>query len=261
MVGFKTDITKQKQLEQELMEQEELIIAQSRQAAMGEMIGMIAHQWRQPISVIAMGANNMLMDIALKEVKEEDFKIEAELILKQTQYLSKTIDDFRNFFRPSKDKDETNVCDVVLEAKEIMGKSFENNNIELLFSETIDETILTYSRELLQVILNLLKNSKEAIESNKTKNAYIKVDVKSIKDFIKITVCDNGGGIDEAIIGRIFEPYFSTKEEKTGTGLGLYMSKTIIQKHLHGTIVATNRDEGVCFTVRVPKIFNGGKIS
>ena len=256
MVGFYTDVTKQKELEQELLDQEELIIAQSRQAAMGEMIGMIAHQWRQPISVIAMGANNILVDVALEQGTEEGFVREAELILNQTQHLSKTIDDFRNFFRPNKEKNETNVCDVILEAKKIMGTSLQNHNVELLISDTIEETILTYSRELLQVILNLLKNAAEALESNKTKNAFIKVEVQSVGDFITISVCDNGGGMDKAVIGRVFEPYFSTKDAKNGTGLGLYMSKTIIQKHLHGAIAATNKDEGACFTIKLPKVFN-----
>ena len=256
MVGFYTDVTKQKELEQELLDQEELIIAQSRQAAMGEMIGMIAHQWRQPISVIAMGANNILVDVALEQGTEEGFVKEAELILNQTQHLSKTIDDFRNFFRPNKEKNETNVCDVILEAKKIIGVSLQNHNVELLISDAIEETILTYSRELLQVILNLLKNAAEALESNKTKNAFIKVEVQSVGDFITISVCDNGGGMDKAVIGRVFEPYFSTKDAKNGTGLGLYMSKTIIQKHLHGAIAATNKDEGACFTIKLPKVFN-----
>lgn len=257
MVGFKTDITKQKELEVELLAKEEMMLAQSRHVAMGEMIGMIAHQWRQPITVIAMGANNILADIALEEVDVDNFKDEAEQILQQTEYLSKTIDDFRTFFRPNKEKDEIRILDVFLEAKQIMGKSLENHNIELILSNSSDETILTYSRELLQVVLNLLKNSKEALEERKTENAHINVTIKSREDVIVISVCDNGGGIDENIIEHIFEPYFSTKDKKTGTGLGLYMSKTIIQKHLHGVISAENSDEGACLTVRIPKTFHG----
>lgn len=257
MVGFHTDITTQKQLEQELLEKEELMIAQSRHVAMGEMIGMIAHQWRQPITVIAMGANNMLADIALEEVVIEDFQYEAQQILKQTEYLSKTIDDFRTFFRPNKEKDEIKVLDILLEARQIMGKSLENHNIELIFVDNSNETIFTYSRELLQVILNLLKNSKEALEANKIENAYINVTVESLSDSVIITVCDNGGGIDDAIINRIFDPYFSTKDAKTGTGLGLYMSKTIIEKHLKGKISAKNSHEGACLRVQLPKLVNG----
>jgi PAS domain S-box-containing protein len=253
MVGFHTDITKQKELERAFLEQEEIMIAQSRHVAMGEMIGMIAHQWRQPITVIAMGANNMLVDIALDEMSGESVKHEAQDILKQTEYLSKTIDDFRNFFRPNKDKDEINVVDVLLEAKQIMGKSLENHNIELSIAEGNFVPVFTYSRELLQVFLNLLKNAKEALEEKKIENAYIKVTIEDIDDSLFINVCDNAGGIDEAIMGRIFEPYFTTKDKKTGTGLGLYMSKTIIEKHLHGLLTAMNTDEGACLRIRIPK--------
>ncbi len=257
MVGFYTDITKQKQLEQELLEQEEMMIAQSRHVAMGEMIGMIAHQWRQPITVIAMGANNMLADIALEDVHIENFKHESQQILKQTEYLSKTIDDFRTFFRPNKEKDEIKVIDIFNEARQIMGKSLENHNIELTFVDNSNETLLTYSRELLQVVLNLLKNAKEALEARNTKDPYINVTIENLTESIVFTVCDNGGGIDKAILERIFEPYFSTKDDKTGTGLGLYMSKTIIEKHLHGTIRASNDEKGACFTIVLPRIFNG----
>ncbi len=253
MVGFHTDITKQKELEQELIEQENLMLSQSRHVAMGEMIGMIAHQWRQPITVIAMGANNVLADIALEDVSIERFKQEAQVILKQTEYLSKTIDDFRNFFRPNQEKDKVQVQEVLLEAKQIMGKSLEYHNIELSIASDEDEAIYTYSRELLQVVLNLLKNSKEALEAGKVEDAYIHASVESLADSIVIRVCDNGGGIEASIMNRIFEPYFSTKDKKTGTGLGLYMSKTIIEKHLNGTIAAANTDDGVCFIITISK--------
>ena len=253
MLGFNTDITKQKQLENEILEQEELIIAQSRQAAMGEMIGMIAHQWRQPITVISMGANNILVDIDLNEANEDSFKQEASNILEQTEYLSKTIDDFRNFFRPNKEKDKVKVQDVILEAKQIMGKSLEYHNVTLSIEESDAKPIVTYSRELLQVLLNIFKNSKEAIDLRNIKDGYINVNIEDIKDRVAINICDNGGGIPDEIIKKIYEPYFSTKGKKTGTGLGLYMSQTIINKHLKGTIKATNTNDGVCFKITIKK--------
>ncbi|MDA7816714.1 PAS domain-containing protein [Sulfurimonas sp.] len=259
MVGFHTDITKQKELELELHEQEELLIAQSRHVAMGEMISMIAHQWRQPITVIAMGANNMLVDIGLDEVKIENFKHDAQDILKQAEYLSKTIDDFKNFFRPNKDMDTINVCDVIFEAKELMGKNISNNNIELIVSCDIEKTITTYSRELLQVIINFLKNSKEALEEQGTDNAYIKVVVENIDENIIISVSDNGGGIDQDIKSKVFDPYFSTKGLKIGTGLGLYMTKTIVEKHLLGEIDIIDIDQGVCFRVTLPQTIKSDK--
>lgn len=256
MVGFNSDITKQKELERELLEQEEMMIAQSRHVAMGEMIGMIAHQWRQPITVIAMGANNMLADIALESVEVENFKHQSQQILKQTEYLSKTIDDFRTFFRPDKEKDEVKIMDIFQEARQIIGKSLESYNIDLMVVDNSNETILTYSRELLQVVLNLLKNAKEALEARNTHNAYIHVTIESLADDRIVTsVCDNGGGIEANLLERIFEPYFSTKDAKTGTGLGLYMSKIIVEKHLHGIIRASNSNNGACFTITLPKFF------
>ena len=253
MIGFHTDISKQKELEKEILEQEEMIISQSRQAAMGEMIGMIAHQWRQPITVIAMGANNILVDIELEQGNEDNFKVEANSILQQTEYLSKTIDDFRNFFRPNKGKEESNIQDILLEAKQIMGTSLEYHNVSLSIQEIDVKPIYTYSRELLQVFLNLLKNSKEAIESKEIKNGYINISLEDTKETIVINICDNAGGIDENIINKVFNPYFSTKDAKTGTGLGLYMSKTIVDKHLNGTISVANTEEGVCFKITLKR--------
>ncbi|HEX5710144.1 MAG TPA: ATP-binding protein [Sulfuricurvum sp.] len=253
MVGFHTDISKQKQLEEELLEKEQMMIAQSRHVAMGEMIGMIAHQWRQPITVIAMGANNILADIALEDISIERFAQEAKDILKQTEYLSKTIDDFRNFFRPNKEKDEVFVQDVLLEAKQIIGKSLEHHNIEYVIEDNDRQAIHTYSRELLQVILNILKNAKEALEEKNIDNGFIHASVEHFSDYVLIRICDNGGGIEDSVLERIFEPYFSTKDKKTGTGLGLYMSKTIVEKHLNGTITAINTDVGACFVITVSK--------
>lgn len=253
MVGFHTDITKQKELEQELAEQEEMMIAQSRHVAMGEMIGMIAHQWRQPITGIAMEANILLLDVELDEVTNERITKKAKEILKLTEHLSKTIDDFRNFFRPNKDKDKVKIVDILLEAEQIMGKSLEHHNITLSIESDEHETIPTYSREMLQVLLNLIKNAQEAIEQHTPVGGRIDGNIVDKGDSIVITVSDNGGGIEESILNRIFEPYFSTKGKETGTGLGLYMTKTIINKHLHGTINARNTDVGVEFTLVIPK--------
>lgn len=252
-IGIKQDISEKKAMQDLLNEQEELIIAQSRHAAMGEMISMIAHQWRQPLSVIAMGANNMLIDVELGNITEDDLRFDANSILEQSQHLSKTIDDFRNFFRPDKDKEEVKVHDVLAEAVAIISKSLENDNIALSVKGDEAGNIKTYSRELLQVFLNLLKNAKEALVEHTKKERHIDVVISSDEESITTTICDNGGGIAEETIDKIFDPYFSTKSEKTGTGLGLYMSKTIIEKHLHGSITATSKDTRTCFTITIPK--------
>ncbi|MEE8589260.1 MAG: PAS domain S-box protein [Sulfurimonadaceae bacterium] len=248
------DTTEYEKIREELRDKEELMIAQSRHAAMGEMIGMIAHQWRQPITVIAMGANNMLVDMELDEVKPEVFKKYAHNILHQVEYLSKTIDDFRNFFRPDKEREKVKVEEVFLEAEKIIGKTLEQNDVTLSISGQSTQPVRTYSRELLQVFINLLKNAKEALVENRPKDRRIEVVIREDEESLITTICDNGGGIDDAIIEKIFDPYFSTKDEKTGTGLGLYMSKTIVEKHLHGPIEVGNTKEGVCFKIAIPLV-------
>jgi len=246
------DITDKFYLKEKLADKEEIIIAQSRHAAMGEMIGMIAHQWRQPISVIAMGANNLLIDIDLNELNEESITEEAQSIIKQTDHLSKTIDDFRNFFRPDKEVEEVDLKEIMYEVKKIIGKSLEFKQIVLSIKNEKCFKVNTYSRELLQVFINILKNAEEALFENREKDRQINVTISNDKECVVIIICDNGGGIDEKITDKIFNPYFSTKDKKTGTGLGLYMSKTIIEKHLNGTIDIYNTENGVCFKIAIP---------
>jgi PAS domain S-box-containing protein len=253
LVGNSVDMTESYNDKKALEEKEEIMIAQSRHAAMGEMISMIAHQWRQPISVISMDANNILVDIELESVNNDSLKNDVGDIIAQTKYLSKTIDDFRDFFKPSKIKDVVSVEDVFMEAFSVISKSLENNNIEVI-NEFKSETKLTlFSRELLQVFINILKNAKEALLEHKEENRIIRNKIYEEGEFVIISLCDNGGGIDDAIIHKIFEPYFTTKDAKNGTGLGLYMSKTIIEKHLKGSIMVFNNNEGVCFEIRLPK--------
>lgn len=235
-----------------LKEAGELLLAQSRNAAMGEMINMIAHQWRQPISVIAMCANNMLLDIELENINKEEFQKQTRDILSQTEHLSTTIDDFRNFFKPNKNKELVTIESVLHDALKLMQKSFENNNIEMRLDLQSDTKIEIYSRELMQVFLNLLKNAKEAVEQNGTAPYWISVHLEETPEYLITTICDNGGGIKEENIHKVFEPYFSTKSEKNGTGLGLYMSKIIIEKHLRGSLSVSNKEEGACFEIKLP---------
>lgn len=251
-MSFIIDTTFRELIKQKMLNQEEIMITQSRHAAMGEMIGMIAHQWRQPITIIAMEANNLLVDIQLEELNEESVREQSLGILKQTEYLSKTIDDFRNFFRPNKTKEETDIYSVMQEAEGVMGKSLLNSQIKLVISKAELPTVLTYSRELLQVYLNLLKNAKEALVEHRENERKIEVSFSSNGSMLITSVCDNGGGIQKEIMPKIFEPYFSTKDAQTGTGLGLYMSKTIIEKHLKGRIEVNNVQDGVCFAVYIP---------
>jgi len=253
IVGTAVDITEIKNIQNKLEEQQELMIAQSRHAAMGEMISMIAHQWRQPISVISMDASNILVDIELESLETESLKEDLNSIISQTQHLSKTIDDFRDFFKPNKLKDKVLASDVFNESLEVIGTSLANNDIavENLFSTSTKIDI--FSRELLQVILNIVKNAKEALVENRVKDRKITNKIYEDENNIIIEIIDNAGGIKDEIIDKIFEPYFSTKDEKNGTGLGLYMSKVIIQKHIYGTLEVKNTKDGSAFMIKLPK--------
>ena len=235
-----------------LRKKDELLIAQSKQAAMGEMISMIAHQWRQPISVISMTVNNIMIDLELDDLSEDAVRECSAEILTETQYLSQTIDDFRNFFKPDKEKRITSIEELCDDVRKLMGKALENNNIKFSFKGDTSLKIKTYDKELLQVFINLLNNAKDALVDAKVENKSISVSAYKKDGDMVFEFCDNANGVKEEIIDRIFEPYFSTKMEKNGTGLGLYMSKTIVEKHLLGSISVQNRDDGACFIVEIP---------
>jgi PAS domain S-box-containing protein len=238
----------------ELKKKDDMLISQSRLAAMGEMIGMIAHQWRQPIAGIAMDANNMLLDIALNDFdmnKAEEYSIS---IIDQTEHLSKTIDDFRNFFKPDKTLSTVKLKDIIEETYTIVKDSLKNNSIEFKASYDSDTEVKAYPRELMQVFVNIINNAKDSLMAHKIEDAVITVKVYDDKEYVNTEVCDNGAGIAKGILPKIFDPYFTTKDEKTGTGLGLYMSKMIIEEHLKGKIEVLSKDRGACFKIRLPII-------
>lgn len=246
------DISERKMAEKKLKEQEDIMIVQSRQAAMGEMISMIAHQWRQPISVVSMAANTILLDIALDEFKEENVKIGLDEINEQVQYMSHTIDDFRNFFQSSKTITKEKVVNIIHSVLKIIGPALQQNNIEIKID--CEESIMleTYQSELTQVIINLLSNAKDALKNTK-EDKRINIDVKELDDRVVFSISNNGPKIPKEILNRIFEPYFTTKEKSGGTGLGLYMTKSIIEKHMAGSIQVENLDNGVKFTISILK--------
>lgn len=231
---------------------EEMMILQSRHAAMGEMIGMIAHQWRQPISTVSMIANKMVMDIELDEVDMKSFEKDMEEIIADSEYLSKTIDDFANFLKPNKEKESFVPLNILNDALDIIKKSLENHSIVLTVTCNDENEVVGYPRELLQVYLNLLNNSKEALLRSASNDRWIKIDIWKENDRIITKICDNGGGIKPEILEKIFIPYFTTKEEFNGTGLGLYMSKIIVENHFLGNIRAEVDEKITCFFVSLP---------
>lgn len=237
-----------------IIEKEKLLMHLSKMAAMGEMIGMIAHQWRQPIASIAMDANNMMFDIGFDTLDNTAAEEYARDILDQTQHLSKTIDDFRNFFKPDKSLITVQLHEIMDETLKIVKDSLKNNAIEYKTSYASEARVDVYPRELMQVFVNIINNARDALTLHPVKNALIEVNLYDDECYVNAEICDNGEGIDETIFSKLFDPYFSSKDDKTGTGLGLYMSKMIVEEHLHGIIEASNRKGGgACFRVRLLK--------
>ncbi len=237
---------------QKSRDQELRILQQSRLAQMGEMISMIAHQWRQPLSAISSTAASLNLKVGLNRYDKEYFYDNINKISQFSQYLSETIDDFRHFFKSNKNQEEFLMCDVANESLIIIGISLENKNIKVTTDYASQKCVYSYFNELKQVCLSLIKNAEDILLSKGTDNPTIWIRTYNDNDNIYLEIADNAGGVDEAIIDKIFDPYFTTKEQYDGTGLGLYMSKTIVEEHCGGSLDITNNESGAVFRVSLP---------
>ena len=235
----------------ELVEKDALILAQSRQAAMGEMISMIAHQWRQPLSTITLQISNIKINALLGKASVEETNNALEHISSTIIYLSETIDDFQSFFKPTKLLELHPICELVERGTNFAKPRLTVADIKLSYNCKEKLHIMTYANEFSQVIINIINNAIDAHLHAKTKAPYIDVEVIAHKKHIEVLITDNAGGIDPKNINNIFEPYFSTKG-KNGTGLGLYMSKMIIEKELGGNLSVKNSDTGAVFSIKLP---------
>jgi len=238
-IGIFTNISKQKEQELLIKEKEMFIIQQSKMAAMGEMLENIAHQWRQPLSVISTAATGILVE---KEfgISKEPVEIERlTLINESAQFLSQTIDDFRNFFKPKKEKEKFYIKDAINKSLNIVNSKFKNRNIQII--KNIDNIeIMGYENEFIQVMMNILNNARDVLEEQNINERFVFIDVLMKDNQLMITLKDTGNGIREDIIDKIFDPYFTTKHKSQGTGIGLYMSEEIIRKHMKGSLTVKN---------------------
>lgn len=239
---------------EERNKQEQLLVQNSKLAAMGEMIGMIAHQWRQPLSSISTLAGNLQVYLDLDMYDKTQFKELLNDINGHAQYLSNTINDFRHFFKPDNPQDMVVMSQVIDDTLGIIGKSLEYKNVTLIRDYTFTTPILTYPNELMQVFLNIIKNASDAFVENEIANPELTIKGMETDDSVEIYLKDNAGGIPEEIIDKIFDPYFSTKGPGIGTGLGLYMSKMIVEEHCRGQLLVTNKVKGACFTIKLPLV-------
>jgi PAS domain S-box-containing protein len=257
------DVTLKNKYKIERKKQEELMFQQSRMAQMGEMISMIAHQWRQPLGAISSTSIDLSLQIEFEnfDLKEEEGRERCQAYfangLKEidgfVKNLTSTIDDFRNFYKPNKEADLAGLYEPINKALGIIRASFASDGIELVESCESHSKVKLYNNEIMQVILNILKNAQDNFKEKPIDNPKIFISSKDEGDEVVLEISDNGGGIPEDILPKIFDPYFSTKDEKNGTGLGLYMSKTIVEEHHDGRLEARNEGDGVLFTIRLSK--------
>ncbi len=254
IIYYIKDITQIEHLTKELKLQEQIINIQAQHASMGEMIGNIAHQWRQPLSAISAAATGIKIQNSLGNLENRTLKSSLNSINTQVQYLSKTIDIFRDFIKNEKIYKKDILQNKIDKTLEILESTLENNFITLInevnYNEPIEIKLI--SGQLSQVIINIIQNSKDILVEKRVANPWIKITLDKIDNIALITIEDNGGGIPENIINRVFEPYFTTKFESKGTGIGLYMSYKIVVESFKGKLYVKNSENGAKFYVELP---------
>lgn len=238
-------------------EKDKLLFQQSKMASLGEMLQNIAHQWRQPLSVISTATSGLKLKHDYNILDENSINDTVSVIMKSTTYLSKTIDDFRNFYKNEKEEKIFNIKTAVEDSIDIITLKLKSKNIQLIF-DSIDYEYKALKNELIQVIINIVNNAIDAFKNQDEKLVLINI----IKDeeLINIAIKDNAGGIPSEVIDRVFEPYFTTKHQAQGTGIGLFMSEEIITKHFNGEIKVHNckfeyknkNYFGACFEIKLP---------
>jgi signal transduction histidine kinase len=242
--------------------QKDLILQQqSKQAAMGEMISAIAHQWRQPLSTIGTLAQDFEDAFTYNEMDLEYIRKNTGEMMAQIDYMSHTIEDFRNFFKPDRIKNGFNLTQTIDEVFHLLSSQLKNSAIEysLVNRLTGPDVIYGYENELKQVLINLINNARDAIVDKMHEGGFegmgqIRIVVENAGDAVRIGVCDNAGGIVSENIDKIFDPYFTTKPKDEGTGIGLYIARQIIEEHFGGGLSVSNDDQGANFTILLPKI-------
>ena len=232
---------------------DEMMLAQSRYLAMGEIIEMISHQWRQPISVIGAITSHMSINIELELDTRENMKAELDKLSYQIHELSKIISDFSDLFEADSQKVLLKPSAIIEEILNVMHSSLKHHEIEVETSYENKSELMLMSRDLFQVYWNVINNAKEILVERNIENPKIKIEIHESEKEVVTNISDNGGGIDEEYFDKIFEPYFSTKENLNGKGLGLYVAKTLLEKKMNGSIVAKNNDSGAIFTIVIQK--------
>lgn len=248
----KLNLTMKDEIEREVkkfQEQERVMMQQSRLAAMGEMIGNIAHQWRQPLNALSLVINKIEVALSYNKLTPEFIKDSISKANSIIQKMSQTIDDFRNFFKPNKEKQLFSLKEAIENVLYLLDGVFLSQNIKIIKNIDLDCQIWGYPNEFQQVLVAILSNAKDAIVAKYKKDGgVITISLEIIDNKVYLSIIDNGGGVPEEILPKIFDPYFTTKKE-SGTGIGLYMSKRIIEGSMGGSLNVTNTQDGACFEI------------
>lgn len=234
-----------------LRERERMLIHQNRLASMGEMIGNIAHQWRQPLNALGLLVQKTPLFLELGQIDEEFVKSSANQSMKLIQHMSHTIDIFRDFFKPDKEKVAFKLNEAVVKTLSIMDGSLGSPQISVEIDVQEDSDLYSYPNEFSQVLINILANARDAFEEQNIANPKISITLSRENEMAVLTISDNAGGIPKEIMDKIFDPYFTTKGPQAGTGVGLFMSKTIIEKNMGGRLAARNIADGAEFRIVV----------
>jgi len=235
----------------ELREKDRMLIIQGRQAVMGEMIGNISHQWRQPLNMLGLLSQELQATYKYGKFSTEYINDNVKKTMELIRHMSKTIDDFRSFSQSDKDKVDFNVLEMIEKTLSLLEGSFKTHGISIEIKATGDPSISGYPNEFGQVLLNIVNNARDALLARKADSPTITIGLRTEAGKTVVTVIDNAGGIPEGIIDRVFDPYFTTKGPEKGTGIGLHMSKTIIEKHMNGTLSVRNVGNGAEFRIEM----------
>lgn len=241
--------------------EQDYLFQKSRMAQMGEMISMIAHQWRQPLAAISVIAARTKLSLELEKYNldnaeertefNKDILYDLDQINTYVQGLSSTINDFRDFYKPEKHATNSLLDEPIKKALSILRDMFIADKIEVIENYEAKDILSMYEREMMQVIINILTNSLDKFREKQTSEPMILISTSTNNKKTMLKICDNAGGVSKEVLPNIFDPYFSTKGEKNGTGLGLYMSKIIVETHHNGEIRAENKEKGVCFIIEI----------
>ncbi|QKF77725.1 ATP-binding protein [Arcobacter defluvii] len=251
-----------KEIEEEVeqnRQKDNMLFQQSKMASMGEMIENIAHQWRQPLSFISTSASGIKLNKEYHTLTDEILDEAIENIMNSTQFLSNTIDDFRDFYKIDKIKDKFNVKEIIHKTLKLTTSRFTSRSIQVI-EDCDDVFVFGFENELVQVFINILNNARDELEKLPYEERFIFITIKKEKNEAYISLKDNANGIEPTILEKIFDPYFTTKGSDKGTGIGLFMSKEIIEKHFNGKIIAVNENfiynkkeyNGANFIITIP---------